>query len=132
MLFTLPLRFHFLDMGTIKKQYLQQIPGGRRCINCALESLLNHPGKKTGMVDVCMGNQEKIYAVRLVNAHIPVSLFYFGVSLVHPAVHGKSMTVRFQNVAGTCYRPRCPHKFYFHSPIPPHYEFMTDFVLLHP
>ena len=70
------------------------------------------------MVDMGMGDEEKINFVGLVNIHIPVAFFDFRVALMHAAINGPPMSLCLQNVTGAGDRPGRPHKFYFHSPDP--------------
>jgi len=62
------------------------------------------------MINVRVGDQEKINPGRVIAFRIPVALFYLPASLVHPAVNREAVGPRFQHVAGAGDGPGRPQK----------------------
>jgi hypothetical protein len=66
------------------------------------------------MVDMGVCNNEKLNFIRMIDINIPVAPFNLRIALVHAAIHGKSVTLGFQNKARSGNGSGRPHKFYLH------------------
>ena len=100
--------FHFLNMGAVLQHHFQQVYRGHSAIYVSLETVFNHIGKKPGMIYVGMGNQEKINFFGAVYVNILVTHLYRGAALMHAAVHGKTLAINFNHMAGTGNGLGCP------------------------
>jgi hypothetical protein len=67
------------------------------------------------MIDMRMGDEEKIQARRIIGSDVPVAFFNGIGALVHAAVDGKAGLLRFNDVTGARDGPRRPEKFNFHE-----------------
>ena len=117
-LLAFPLRLHLLNVGAVLEHDLQQVPRGRGRVDLSAETLLDHAGKQSGVIDVGVGDQEKIDLVGAVDIHVPVPFFDLRVALVHAAVHGEAVAAGFQDEARSRDRPRRAHKLDFHRSAP--------------
>ena len=94
----LPFLFHFLNMSAVLQHQLGKIQGGGSAVNGSFESFTCEAGKETGMVDMGMGEQNKVHLRRAVQFGSAVAFLNGRVALVHAAVHGKTRSCGLNHV----------------------------------
>src|SRR6266850_3413869 len=92
------VRLFFLKPPGVRQQYLQQIAGPSRTINWTTEPLPDQARQVSGVIDVCVSNQHRIYCARIEGRLLPVSFPQFLESLEHSAIDEDAGVARINEV----------------------------------
>lgn len=89
----------FLEARRIEEDDLSDIAGGFSAVNTAAEAVFDQFGDEAGVVDVGMGDQDGINAVRWNRERLPVT-FAVGAFLIESAIDEDTGLVGFKEVTG--------------------------------
>ena len=86
----LPFRFHLLDVRAVLQHDAKQVGCGFCAVYGAGEPVARHGGQQPRMVNMRVGDQKEGYVGWTIDLGIIVTLFDFGVALMHAAVDGEA------------------------------------------
>ena len=101
LLFPLPLRFHFLNMGAVFEHEADQSRRGGRAVHGSAKTFPREPGQKARMIDMRVSKKNKTDIGGTVILDVEITRLYGGVALMHAAIHAKTDAARFHKVTGT-------------------------------
>ena len=93
-----PQGFHFLDVGAVLQHEVQQFAGGLGAENGTGKALLDHLGQQAGVVNVGVGNKNKVNGGRLIEFRFAVAGFNGLVALMHAAINAKALASRLNHI----------------------------------
>ena len=112
------LGFLFLDVRRIRQHHRKQVAGGAGGMDRALEAQCDQSRQQAGMVDVGMGEQDKVDGRRIEGKRLVVLGARFAPALEHAAIDQKAHPFVFHQIAGAGHFARRTEKSQFHSGLP--------------
>ena len=127
-------RLRLLNVSAVEKQNFQQIAGWLSGVNRPGKTGFRDAGQKARMIDVRVGDEDKVDARRVIGRHVPVAPFNGIGALMHAAVHRKARSIRLHHKTRPGHGPRGSQKLNFHERLIslPSLHFTPDTLLFTP